>query len=81
MKWAQKELEAFGGDPKRVTLFGNSAGASAIEFLCVSPAVPKKLFQQAFISSGEPYLAENVNEVPTREILNEFGVGSLEIFL
>ncbi|KAH7711036.1 Protein C23H4.4 a [Aphelenchoides avenae] len=73
LNWAQRELEAFGGDPKRVTVFGNSAGATAIQMLCVSPAVPKKLFKQAFISSGEPLLMENVNEVPTREILNEFG--------
>jgi hypothetical protein len=73
LRWVHRELRAFGGDAKRITLFGNSAGAEVIQLLYVSPAVPRKYFKQAFISSGEPYFAENLNAVPSGEILNEFG--------
>ena len=48
--WVQEEIRAFGGDPARVTVFGQSAGAGAIAALMVMP-LAKDLFSQAIVHS------------------------------
>lgn len=37
LEWVQKYIEYFGGDPERVTVFGESAGAASIGHLVLSP--------------------------------------------
>ena len=51
LQWIQKNIGAFGGDPKRVTIFGESAGGIAVSMLCASP-LSKGLFQGAISESG-----------------------------
>lgn len=37
LKWVQKEIRNFGGDARRVTIYGESAGAAAVHYHLLSP--------------------------------------------
>jgi para-nitrobenzyl esterase len=50
-RWVQRNIAAFGGDPGRVTAFGQSAGGDAIAHLMATPEAPA-LFQRAIIQSA-----------------------------
>lgn len=51
LKWIKKNISAFGGDPARVTIMGQSAGAASVNYLTVSP-LAKGLFIRAITESG-----------------------------
>ncbi len=51
LKWVQKNIAAFGGDPANVTIFGESSGGGSVNALMVSPAA-KGLFHKAISQSG-----------------------------
>ncbi|MBN2012111.1 carboxylesterase family protein [candidate division KSB1 bacterium] len=51
LQWIQKNITAFGGDPNKVTIFGESAGGIAVSMLCASP-LAKGLFHGAISQSG-----------------------------
>jgi carboxylesterase type B len=37
LRWVQKHIKNFGGDPNRVTIFGESAGAASVSALLLTP--------------------------------------------
>lgn len=51
LKWVQRNISSFGGDPDKVTIFGESAGAISCSILCASP-LAKGLFRAAISQSG-----------------------------
>ena len=51
LAWIHKNIGAFGGDPNKVTIFGESAGGIAVSELCASP-LAKDLIQGAISESG-----------------------------
>lgn len=53
LRWVHRNIAAFGGDPDRVTIAGESAGALSVAFLLAAPPA-RGLFQRAIAQS--PYL-------------------------
>ncbi len=51
LKWVKNNIQQFGGDPKNITIFGQSAGAMSVQALVTSP-LSKDLMQKAIIQSG-----------------------------
>jgi len=51
LHWVQHNIAAFGGDPRKVTIFGQSGGASSVLAQLASPAAAG-LFQRAIVQSG-----------------------------
>jgi para-nitrobenzyl esterase len=51
LKWVKANIAQFGGDPKNVTIFGESAGGISVNMLTGSP-MAKGLFQRAISESG-----------------------------
>src|SRR5437868_2199486 len=51
LQWVKRNIARFGGDPTRVTIFGESAGGMSVGSLIASP-LAKGLFQRAILESG-----------------------------
>lgn len=74
LRWVQTNARAFGGDPSKVTVFGQSAGGAMGRILLVSPPA-RGLFQRVIMESGPaghlPHLTQPKSYMPPAE---QFGV-------
>jgi para-nitrobenzyl esterase len=59
LRWVAANIASFGGDAANVTLFGESAGASCVALLTISPAA-RGLFKRAICQSGHANLCRDV---------------------
>lgn len=66
LRWIQQNISAFGGDPKRVTIAGQSAGSISIYSLIASP-LAKGLFHGAIAQSGGMYDSERMASLAVSE--------------
>jgi para-nitrobenzyl esterase len=76
MQWVQRNITGFGGDSKKVTIGGESAGALSVSSNLVSTTTAAGLFRSAIIESG----AYMLHDVPSEEVYGEvFGGGFDEV--
>ncbi|MFW9939735.1 MAG: carboxylesterase/lipase family protein [Candidatus Thorarchaeota archaeon] len=72
LKWVRENITQFGGNPEDITIFGESAGAFAVNCLLAMPAA-KGLFKRAIVQSGyvNKFSCQPSNGIKTYETLFE----------
>ena len=82
LRWVQKNISAFGGDPGNVTIFGQSGGGNKVTTLCQIPEA-EGLFHKAVIISGvfpeQIYKEPASGEVIATEILRQLSLGPEDV--
>jgi carboxylesterase type B len=71
LSWIQKNIAKFGGDPDKVTIFGESAGARSVDQLLLTSGPPKKpMFRAVIMQSGSASLnpgTQGLGSLQTKE--------------
>jgi len=82
LKWIQKNIEKFGGDPKKVTLFGQSSGASSANLLPLING-SENLFKRIISESGPISLTFSVEESEKyiKKLIKKTGASNMDDLL
>jgi len=83
LEWVQQNIHLFGGDPDRVTIYGESAGGCSVCYHLVSP-LSKDLYKHAIVESGPCVGPWGIETADTREAFTlakafMFGAGAQTI--
>uniref|UniRef100_A0A0A1WU09 Carboxylic ester hydrolase n=1 Tax=Zeugodacus cucurbitae TaxID=28588 RepID=A0A0A1WU09_ZEUCU len=68
LSWVQSHIHAFGGDPTRVSIFGQSAGAAMSGALLLSPKTPAHYFKRSIVQSGAITAPWAINRTPLQQV-------------
>lgn len=74
LQWVQRNIEKFGGDPNKVTIFGESAGAMSTTTLMLSP-LSENLFHRVIAQSGSPIINKYIFPDSPGDLQKAFKVG------
>jgi para-nitrobenzyl esterase len=80
LEWVSRNVEAFGGDPKRVMIFGQSGGGAKVSHLLAMPSA-KGLFSSAAVMSGSRLTAmgrADARQV-SEQLLDKLGLKATQI--
>lgn len=80
LRWVNRNIRNFGGDPSKITLYGQSSGASSAHLHLLSTQ-PKGLFQRVILSSGSAlvpfaYNAKGSNEDVVKQLVASEGASA-----
>ncbi|MDX1490367.1 MAG: carboxylesterase family protein [Pseudohongiellaceae bacterium] len=80
LKWVRDNIENFGGDPNRVTIFGESGGGRKVGTLLAMPSA-KGLFHRAIIESGATLKLPEREQAAelAKSVLDELGIAPDEL--
>ncbi len=80
LQWVRENIEAFGGDPANITIFGESAGANSVLSQMASP-VSEGMFQKAIVESAAGFaeLSKTEAEIMTGKFLKLLNINAENI--
>lgn len=80
LEWVRDHISHFGGDPNRVTIFGQSGGGGKVSTLMAMPAA-KGLFHRAIVESGSILTCASMESSNTlaEKLLKQLGIGSSDV--
>jgi para-nitrobenzyl esterase len=80
LEWVRDNISRFGGDPNRVTIFGQSGGGGKVTMLLAMPSA-KVLFHRAIVQSGSLLGAATMeaSNILAEKLMKELNIGASDV--